>query len=768
MNLNLPVRQYAEEITNTLKECSTLIVVGETGSGKSTQVPQILLERKFFDDSFSCVCTQPRRVAAVTLAQQVAKERYLYNLKRKESKNKIQSINHTPPNNYNLGQEVGYSIRFDNKSTKQTKIKYVTDGILLREAISDPLLSKYNVIILDEIHERSLETDILMGLLKMLQEKRKNDLKIILMSATLNINQFYDYFLDIKVLKIPGRQYPVEIFYLKDPEDDYINSSLLACMQIHEDEPAGDVLVFLPGQEDIENLKELLEEKLPNCNEHNDLKHQKKLINEEKKKKILEELEQIEESQKKKIRLNDDNEENQNDQIENDKITPKEVNIDDLKSFIICPLYASMPPDEQLKVFQKTPLGFRKFILATNIAETSVTISGIKYVIDLGYAKTKLVSSIATSSGSSSTSLQNNSYHTSFTMELLKVLPISKSQANQRAGRAGRESEGKCFRLYTERSYEQLAPNSIPEIQRINLSQVLLLLKSMGIKSPTAFPFLTPPNETILRNSLIQLYLLGALNKEQELTNHGKLMADIPLEPNLSNLLIKSLEFNCLNEVLTLVSILSSESIFLISSNSNEKVNPYKNFFSNDGDLISLIKIYNQFIKSNKSKEWCANNSFSHRNLLTSFNIRTQLLSILADKLKINDNHLRPSFPSTEPLLRCLLNALPFNLAKKNEVVQNKSNNDKSQSNIFNPKNFITKNSKNAMIFKDEIVTAPYVTVRGNQPVYIHPSSSLFSLANNRKKLPEYVIFSELLTTNKQYMKLVSRIEADWVTNNQK
>ena len=369
------------------------------------------------------VCTQPRRVAAVTIAQRVASER-----------------------GSGLGEEVGYAVRFEDRTSSRTRIKYVTDGLLLREAISDPLLSKYDVVILDESHERSLQTDVLMGLLKLVQEKRPS-FRLVVMSATLEVDLFASFFEDSQALHIPGRQFPVQIYYTKHPEEDFIDAAFLTCLQIHAEEEEGGILVFLPGQDDIESLSHLLLEHLPYIQS----KHTQTADGRYK------------------------------DRIKN-------------QDFSIFPLYAAMPQEEQLHAFREVAPGVRKIVIATNIAETSLTISGIKYVVDSGYHKSRAVSS----SG----------------METLRVLPISQSQANQRAGRAGRESPGKCFRLYCEAAFDKLDVASLPEIQRMNIAQVVLELKAMGIDAST-FPFPSPPPSVSVSRAINMLHALQAIDKNK-------------------------------------------------------------------------------------------------------------------------------------------------------------------------------------------------------------------------------------------------------------
>lgn len=433
---DLPVARFKQAIIDSVARFATTVMVGETGSGKSTQIAQYLADASFSSSAKGrrrrVVCTQPRRVAAITIARRVAEERKV-----------------------KLGEEVGYSIRFDDVTSPSTRIKYVTDGVLLRECMTDAKLSAYDVVILDESHERSLQTDILMGLLKTLQLERPS-LRLVVMSATLEVDLFMTFFHQSHFVAVPGRQFPVDIYYTLEPEADFLDAALLTCLQIHAEEEAGGVLVFLPGQEDIENLVHMLEEHLPS---------------------IL--SKQMRQRSMEKTALNSEG---------------KQALVD----FCIYPLYAALSQEEQLRAFAPSVSGVRKFVVATNIAETSLTIAGIKYVVDTGYNKCRSVS------------LRG--------LETLKVSPVSQSQANQRSGRAGREAAGKCFRLYTEDAFERLEVSTVPEIRRVNISQVVLQLKVLGVKSPETFPFPSPPTTDGLHRAINLLGALGALDKEKVLT----------------------------------------------------------------------------------------------------------------------------------------------------------------------------------------------------------------------------------------------------------
>jgi ATP-dependent RNA helicase DHX8/PRP22 len=318
-------------------------------SGKTTQMTQYLVEAGFSTRGI-IGCTQPRRVAAMSVAKRVAEEI-----------------------GCRLGQEVGYTIRFEDCTSSATRIKYMTDGMLLREALIDPNLSKYAVIMLDEAHERTIHTDVLFGLLKQTL-KRRTDLKLIVTSATLDAEKFSSYFYNSPIFTIPGRTFPVEIMYTKDPESDYLEASMITVMQIHLSEPPGDILVFLTGQEEIDTACETLFNRMKT-------------------------------------------------------LGPS------VPELIILPVYSALPSEMQSRIFEPAPPGARKVVIATNIAETSITIDGIFYVVDPGFVK-------------------QNCYDPKLGMDSLQVVPISQAQSRQRSGRAGRTGPGKCYRLYTETAYQ--------------------------------------------------------------------------------------------------------------------------------------------------------------------------------------------------------------------------------------------------------------------------------------------------------------------------
>ena len=472
-------------------------------------------------------CTQPRRVAAMSVAARVSQEM-----------------------GCKLGHECGYSIRFEDCTSDKTILKYLTDGMLLREFLGEPDLKSYSVIIIDEAHERTLHTDVLFGLVKDIARFRP-DLKLIISSATLDADKFSTFFDDAPIFKIPGRRFPVDIFYTKAPEADYLDACVVSVMQIHVTQGEGDILVFLTGQEEIETCCELITER------------SRKLGS-------------------------------------------------SIKELIVLPIYANLPSDLQAKIFEPTPPGSRKVVIATNIAETSVTIPGITFVIDPGFSKSK-------------------SYNAKTGMESLIVSPSSRASADQRAGRAGRVGPGKCFRLYTSWAYQhELERETVPEIQRTNLGNVVLLLKSLGINDLVNFDFMDPPPHEALILALEQLYALGALNHKGELTKLGRRMAEFPTEPMLSKAILASETYKCTEEMLTIVSMcgLNASVFYRPKDKAVHADNAKQNFHHEDGDQMMLLNVYNRWAETDFSQQFCQENFIQYRSMKRARDIRDQMAGL--------------------------------------------------------------------------------------------------------------------------------------------
>ncbi|EDV36315.1 uncharacterized protein Dana_GF12026 [Drosophila ananassae] len=610
---SLPIYKLRDDLIKAVTDNQILIVIGETGSGKTTQITQYLGECGFTARG-KIGCTQPRRVAAMSVAKRVAEE---YGCR--------------------LGQEVGYTIRFEDCTSPETIVKYMTDGMLLRECLMEAELKSYSVIMLDEAHERTIHTDVLFGLLKTAVQKRP-ELKLIVTSATLDAVKFSQYFFKAPIFTIPGRTFPVEVLYTKEPETDYLDASLITVMQIHLREPPGDILLFLTGQEEIDTACEILYERMKSLGP-------------------------------------------------------------DVPELIILPVYSALPSEMQTRIFDPAPAGSRKVVIATNIAETSLTIDGIFYVVDPGFVKQKV-------------------YNSKTGMDSLVVTPISQAAAKQRAGRAGRTGPGKCYRLYTERAYrDEMLPTPVPEIQRTNLATTVLQLKTMGINDLLHFDFMDAPPVESLVMALEQLHSLSALDDEGLLTRLGRRMAEFPLEPNLSKMLIMSVALQCSDEILTIVSMLSVQNVFYRPKDKQALADQKKAKFNQaEGDHLTLLAVYNSWKNNKFSNAWCYENFVQIRTLKRSQDVRKQLLGIMdrhkLDVVSAGKNSVR--------IQKAICSGFFRNAAKKDPQ-------------------------------------EGYRTLVDSQIVYIHPSSALF----NRQ--PEWVIYHELVQTTKEYMREVTTIDPKWL-----
>ncbi|GAY64794.1 pre-mRNA-splicing factor ATP-dependent RNA helicase DEAH1 [Citrus sinensis] len=447
-----------------------------------------------------------------------------------------------------LGHEVGYSIRFEDCTSDKTVLKYMTDCMLLREIVIEPSLESYSVLIVDEAQERTLSTDNLFGLLKDLINYRP-DLKLLISSATLDAEKFSDYFGSAPIFKIPGRRYPVELFYTKAPEVDYIEAAIVTALQIHVNEPTGDILVFLTGQDEIERAEEILKQRTRGLGT-----------------KIAE--------------------------------------------LIICPIYANLPTELQAKIFEPTPERARKVVLATNIAETSLTIDGIKYVIHPGFAKVK-------------------SYNPKTGMESLLVNPISKASANQRTGLSERTGPGKCFRLYTLHNYHRIWMTILCQKYNELIWKMLSLFSNVLVN----FDFIDPPLEEALLKAFELLYALGALNKAGQLTRVGRQMAEFPIDPKLSKTIVSLDKYKCSDEIITIAAMLFvGNSIFYRPKDKQIYAdNARMNFHLGDvGDRIALLRVYNCWRECNYSTEWCRENYIQVSSMKRARDIRDQLEGLFA------------------------------------------------------------------------------------------------------------------------------------------
>ena len=519
----LPAFAVREDLLRVIRDNQITIVIGETGSGKTTQLTQFLYEDGYGNNGL-IGCTQPRRVAAMSVAKRVSEEMEV-----------------------SLGGLVGYAIRFEDCTSKDTKIKYMTDGVLLRESLVEQNLDKYSVIIMDEAHERALNTDVLMGLIKKVLVRRR-DLKLIITSATMNAKRFSSFFGAAPEFTIPGRTFPVDLNYHKTPCEDYVDACVQQIIKIHVSQPKGDILCFMTGQEDIEITCELVDERLNQLHD------------------------------------------------------PPKLNI--------LPIYSSMPAEAQARIFER--FKDRKLIVSTNIAETSLTVDGIMYVVDSGFSKLKV-------------------YNPKLGMDALQITPISQANASQRAGRAGRTGPGKAFHMYTKRAFDdEFYIQTIPEIQRTNLSNTVLLLKSLGVKDLLDFDFMDPPPQDVISTSLFELWALGALDNLGELTPLGKRMTAFPMDPSLAKMLIVSEEFGCTEEMVTIVSMLSVPNVFFRPKERMDESDAAREKFQvPESDHLTLLHVYTQWRSNNCSDGWCVKHFLHSKSLRRAREIREQLSDIM-------------------------------------------------------------------------------------------------------------------------------------------
>ncbi|XP_043335427.1 probable ATP-dependent RNA helicase DHX35 isoform X2 [Cervus elaphus] len=564
----LPVFKLRNHILYLIENYQTVVIVGETGCGKSTQIPQYLAEAGWTAEGRVVGVTQPRRVAAVTVAGRVAEERGAV-----------------------LGHEVGYCIRFDDCTNPlATRIKFLTDGMLVREMMVDPLLTKYSAIMLDEAHERTLYTDIAIGLLKKIQKKR-GDLRLIVASATLDAEKFRDFFNQndtsdptrdtCVILTVEGRTFPVDIFYLQSPVPDYIKSTVETVMKIHQTEGDGDILAFLTGQEEVEAVVSVLSEQARALGRTGMKRHLR-----------------------------------------------------------VLPMYAGLPSSEQMKVFERVSRSVRKVIVATNVAETSITISGIVYVIDCGFVKLR-------------------AYNPRTAIECLVVVPVSQASANQRAGRGGRSRSGKCYRLYT------------------------------------------------------------GLDKDCRLTEPlGMRIAEFPLNPMFAKMLLESGNFGCSQEILSIAAMMQIQNVFVVPSNQkSQAMRVHRKFAVEEGDHLTMLNVYEAFIKHNKNSQWCQEHFLNYKGLVRAATVREQLKKLLV-KFQVPK---KSSEGDPDPVLRCIVSGFFANAARFHS-------------------------------------TGAYRTIRDDHELHIHPASVLYA-----EKPPRWVIYNEVIQTSKYYMRDVTAIESAWL-----
>ncbi|KAI4207612.1 MAG: hypothetical protein LQ346_000419 [Caloplaca aetnensis] len=560
-----------------------------------------------------------------------------------------------------LGEDVGYSIRFEDLTSEKTQIKFLTDGLLLREALADPLLSRYSVIMVDEAHERSLSTDILLGVLKKIS-KRRGDLRLVVSSATLEAEAFLRFFAraeakgevdhssngDVgQIISLEGRMYPVDIHFLDEPTENYVEKAVRTVFDVHATEAEGDMLVFLTGREEIDAAIDMITDRAASLH-------------------------------------------------------PR------AQSILALPLYAGLSTERQLYVFEPAPDNTRKVIVATNIAEASVTIDGIVYVVDCGFVKLR-------------------AFNPRTAIETLTATPVSKASAVQRAGRAGRTKPGKCYRLYTEAAYGSLQEATIPEIQRSNLAATILQLKALGIDNVLRFDFPTsPPSELVIRG-LELLYSLGALDEYAKLTRPlGIRMAELPVEPMMAKVLLSACNHGCLSEMLSIAAMISLQGVVWFHHEGEKKTTETarRKFAADEGDHLTLLNVYQAFVtKGRKDSKWCRDNYLNFKSMTKAVSVRGQLKRYLERAgINVDESLASQTTQGHKDQIRRCLTAGYFAHAARAQP------------------------------------DGSFRTVSGDVVLHAHPSSLLF----NRKA--DWVIFNEILETgSKTFIREITKIEKSWL-----
>jgi len=608
----LPITAHALEIAKAIARHPVIIVAGETGSGKTTQLPKICLAMGRGANG-QIGCTQPRRIAATSVAARVAEEL------------------DTP-----LGEVVGYKVRFNDKVKRTSYIKFMTDGILLAEIQSDPLLRGYDTIIIDEAHERSLNIDFLLGFIKRLLPRRP-DLRVIISSATLETKRFSAFFGDAPLVEVSGRTYPVDVLYRppNDNEADLADAVANTVNEIAEMDPRNDILVFLPGEREIrEALFEIEQRSLPHT--------------------------------------------------------------------VVLPLYARLSAAEQQRVFQRIPQ--RRVVLATNVAETSLTIPGIVYVVDSGVARV-------------------NRYNPRTGVSQLLVEPVSRASADQRKGRCGRTQSGVCFRMYDESDYNSRPAHTDPEIKRISLAGVILRMKTLRLGHIEEFPFLDPPQARAISDGYRVLEELGAIDERGDLTRIGEQLGSLPLDPRLGRMILGARDENALREVVIIASALGLQDPRDRPQAVLQKADEAHRKFRDEGsDFVGYLKLWGFYHETHKNasrrqlQRICRDNFLNYNRMREWDDIHEQVVRVMKE-FGFTPNAQNAS---GDQIHRALLPGLLSKIGTWNQETRN------------------------------------FIGARQTRFV-IHPSSGL------AKKPPQWVMAAELVETSQLFARTVAKIDPLWL-----
>ncbi|KAF0693972.1 Aste57867_15113 [Aphanomyces stellatus] len=780
--MQLPVCSSEQEIMEAIETHSVVILCGETGSGKTTQVPQFLYEAGYGTEGMHpgmIGVTQPRRVAAVSTAERVATEL-----------------------NVAFGRHgtVGYQIRYDNEHVgDKTRVKFMTDGILLKEIQTDFLLKKYSVVLLDEAHERNVNTDILIGLLSRVapfraqMAKEENEhydsltdaekattplpiqpLKLVIMSATLRVEDFTEnktlFPSPPPVIKVEARQYPVTVHFNKHTEmNDYVRAAYQKVVKIHRKLPEGAILVFLTGQREILQLVRQLKRSLGSKQKAKTKKAPTNTRNRVQNEAwyIREHDDDDEQADVEEADMYGDDGENDNsdsDEVEDGFEEADETDENPFPYVHVLPLYSMLANDDQMKVFQAPPDKHRLIVVATNVAETSLTIPGVRYVVDAGRTKERV-------------------FDLKSGISQFEIQWISKASADQRAGRAGRTGPGHCYRLYSSAVFDnEFKKFSPPQILCQPIEDVVLQMKAMGIENILQFPFPTPPEELALQTAVTTLLHLGALHhKSNMITGLGKSLAGFPVAPRFAKMLLLAKQLGCLEYAIAVVSSLSGQSPFILERERKEAETHAKDdeaaddetnktnepaqiddwtaemkeaeamqrhvqWMDDDSDVLSMLRAAGAYAYSGGSSAFCTENHLHEKIMEQMLKLRGQL-TVIVNKL-VGDSlgeplTLRPNMPppseDEQDLLRQIIAAGFLDQVARRV-----------------PAGTITTGTKIER-------NCAYMSCNGTmiEPLYIHPHSHLFTPDPSR--LPQYVVYNNVVRTARAYMKTVTAVEPEWL-----
>lgn len=809
--MQLPVCSSEQEIMESIIENDVIILCGETGSGKTTQVPQFLYEAGYgHPDHPQCSgrigVTQPRRVAAVSTAKRVAEEL-----------------------NVGFGSKghVGYQIRYDAEHVgDQTRIKFMTDGILLKEIQQDFLLRQYSILLLDEAHERNVNTDILIGLLsriaplraQMAREEQEafelltkqeqaqqqrtplQPLKLVVMSATLRVEDFTQnerlFPTPPPVLRVDARQYPVTVHFNKRTElDNYVDEAYKKVMKIHKKLPEGGVLVFLTGQREIVQLCRKLKRAaaakrkkatkgVPQHRDNEASQPTAAIVPKDRvssaNDRVLREHDDIEEEadlEDEKVYggdevaydLGENDEPNSDEEDEEDSDEEDEEDEGPVPYLHVLPLYSLLPQDEQMKVFDTPPDQHRLIVVATNVAETSLTIPGIKYVVDAGRTKERVFD------------LANG-------ISSFEIQWISKASADQRAGRAGRTGPGHCYRLYSSAVYDtEFAKFSSPEILCQPIEDLVLQMKAMGIHNVLQFPFPTPPDRLAVQAALTTLVHLGAISagESESITALGHTLVKFPVAARFAKMLLLAKELGVLEYTIAIVAGLSGHSPFIHALDRKEQqsadaedkqdaeeegdkkkkteddddmakewreaeeLRKHAQWVDQESDVLSLLRAAGAYAYTGGSAQFCQENHLHEKTMQNMLKLRHQLTRIVNQTYELDDSvpvvAVKPRMPppdhETQLLLRQIVAAGFLDQVAKRAPVGTVAEGSKIERNCA----FIT------------------ATRSVHEPVYIHPHSSVFT--PDPSKLAPFVVYQHIMRSTRAYMKMVTVVEPSWLAS---